>query len=271
MYYLLLPSTCSGSGTLLPIYSPGVSEADEEGREHTTWNPKALSNWVICFGIHLDSCIITFFLFYWIIPISKQTCNNISHFKKKVHPWPQITSSFCLITLLLFRGEFKSWLYSLSLLPLLPFSFPSGFISAMYPEKLFSLTLPNPMCGWLMVLIDLDCNCQGWSLYFLLKSSPLWIAHSWLSSDLLGLSVLADSSSPSRSLTVECWAMDIFSSQGHSVRHLIQPSGFGYHLYTMIPKLISHPWCLPQPQPPYLAARLTSPLCRLTVVSSLVY
>lgn len=66
----------------LPIYTPGVSEASEEGREHTSWNPKALNNWVICFRIHLDSCIITFFLSFWIIPISRQTCHSISHFSK---------------------------------------------------------------------------------------------------------------------------------------------------------------------------------------------
>lgn len=32
--------------------------------EPASWNARTLRNWIICLGIHLNSSIITFFLFY---------------------------------------------------------------------------------------------------------------------------------------------------------------------------------------------------------------
>lgn len=118
---------------------------------------KLLSNWVICFGIHLDSCIITFF-FPVLLNHSCQQTNILQYLplkkKKKVYLWSQITSSLSD-----FSASVQRKIQKLIILTVSTFSppifFPSGFIPTLYPEKLFSLLLPNPMFHWLTALIDL--------------------------------------------------------------------------------------------------------------------
>lgn len=94
---------------------------------------------------------------------SANKCATISPTFTKVLPWP--TSHPVSVWLLCSYSEENSRVFYTHGLYLLFSHFLSH--QALCPvctlkTHLFPL-LPNPMLSWLTVLIDRDCNCQGWS------------------------------------------------------------------------------------------------------------
>ena len=180
----------------------------QEGKngEHTSWNTRASRNCVICFGISLDSCIITFFFCSTESFLLTNEPASVAHILKKILLRPHITSSFCLISLFPFTEKFKSWLYSLSLLLRLPFSFQSVFYSHPVPWQ----TLFSPCCqiqcpiesrssSTLTVIATVDLTYFCWNR--LISCCTLLI---YLLPPGFSFLVLAESSLPPWSLTGPC-------------------------------------------------------------------
>lgn len=206
-------------------YTPGISETGGDAGEHTSWNPRALRNWVICFGILVASYIITVFLSDWIIPLAKKHA-TVSPNSEKVLPWPHITPVYA--GFLWFHSQKNSrvdcthCLYFLSS----PFHSKSGFYFHNVPWKTFLTILSNPVFSWFAVPVLPERECRGWSWPPSAKPSPLlsWFPLFWLTFDLPGPSflVLADWSSPSWSLTGECFRARL----GHLLQPCPHPRGF---------------------------------------------
>lgn len=185
MCCLPLPTTCSESGTLTTHSHSGASEA---GGDHTSWNPRALRNWIICFGILLDSDIITFFPVLLNHSISKQTWYSISQCWKSP-PWtphhlqfmPDSSDST-------HRKIWADWTHCLSRLHFFI------VIRLLFPLCLLKNTLfivlPNAMFSWPAVLIHATVDHSPPHLLVSL------FRFTW---DLLGHSFLVspESSSPS--------------------------------------------------------------------------
>lgn len=130
---------------------------------------KLLSNWVICFGIHLDSCIITFF-FPVLLNHSCQQTNILQYLplKKKKKSLPLVPDHLQFVWFLCFCSEENSkvdypyCLYFLSshFLSIRFYSHSVPWKTLFPPVAKSNVPLTHsPHWSW-----SLDCNCQGWSV-----------------------------------------------------------------------------------------------------------
>lgn len=113
------------------------------------------------FGLLYHYC----FSVYWIIPLANKHA-TVSPNSEKVLPWPYITPSLCWISLIPFTEKFKSWLYSPSLLPLLPFSFQ---IRLLFPQRPLK-NISHPVVKSSVQLIFSPRASWSWGLWLITAS-----------------------------------------------------------------------------------------------------